>query len=204
MDESLENQSADAILKEKLRLKKHREKLRDNPTAYTQDMERKSVTLVSLLKKSGYNKMDKNNPRCLQLAYDITMAIFEAQGCKPYFHIDSDLPYCWNVPAKWNLNYIYYEWGHMKSRHNHEKKADDIKNLCLQSQRCNQHIQSGLDTEDLKIYGGKLAEIIDKNEASFKKFYASPKWVKLEERLFEFKSRPYIKKSDIKVGAGIL
>jgi len=195
MNEIFKNESADANNKKKLMLQQHREALKRNKEAYTKDLNRKSVTLVSLIKKSGFNKMDKNNPECLDLAKNITLIIFKAQNYKPYFHIESELSYCWNVPSKWDLDYIYYEWGHMRSRHNHAREADNIKNLCLQSQRCNQHIQSGLDIEDLKIYGGKLAEVINKNEASFKILFSSPEWEDLERELDKFKSRPYNKKS---------
>ncbi|MFP1757551.1 hypothetical protein [Lonsdalea quercina] len=177
--------------KQAVKLNEHRESLKKNPNAYTVDLERKWETLVRILKASRYHKMDLKNPECVDLARDITMAIFNAQGCKPYFHIDSDLPFCWNVPSKWYKNYIYYEWGHMNSIHNHANKAKIIKNLCLQSQRCNQHIQSALDIEELKKYGGKLEEVINKNQASFAALHASDEWKALEDRLIPFRSRGF-------------
>lgn len=182
--------------KTEYKLNDHRKSLMDNPNAYTEHLKEKSLTLIDILKGSGYHKMDRSKPESELLALDITMAIFNAQGCKPYFHIEGELPFCWNVTKEWGKNYIVYEWGHMNSKHNHDKKAKVLKNLCLQSQRCNQHIQSGLDIEDLKKYGGKIEEVIIKNQDSFEKLYNSQEWKLLEERLNNFKSRAIKKKTD--------
>ena len=88
-------------------LRAHRERLADNPAAYTEDLSRIRVTVVDHLKEAGYRRVTKN--RCGSLVDEFVNLIFETQDRLPFFHIDSPLPYCWNAPRHFYLNYIRYE-----------------------------------------------------------------------------------------------
>lgn len=192
-------------------LQKHREMLKLNTKdAFTRDLDRKADTLCGLIQKAGHGSFTKKKPKCRRLARLITYMIFRAQDQKPYFHIDyektdSGLPLCWNVPSKWNLNYIYYEWGHINSRHSLGAEAETIANLCLQSQRCNQHIQSGLNVKDLKAYGGALKEVIEKHERAFKELHNSERWLRIMKQVEKYKTKNPRKKvtSGSKVAAAV-
>lgn len=75
------------------------------------------------------------------------------------FHVEgTELPLCWNSPKDWEKDYIKYEWGHLLSRNQNAATADRIENLALYSARCNQHIQTSLDVQELMIYGGIIAQ----------------------------------------------
>jgi hypothetical protein len=86
-------------------------------------------------------------------------AIFATQDEKPFFHVDGELLYCWNAPKDWDKDYIRYEWGHLSSR-NQNKVAHNIQNLCLQSARCNQHVQTSMDIDEVLKWldGSQVAE----------------------------------------------
>ena len=77
------------------------------------------------------------------------------------FHVEgTELPLCWNAPKNWDLNYVKYEWGHLHSRDQNPVAAHRLENLALYSARCNQHIQTSMNTEELMTYGGVLAQRI--------------------------------------------
>ncbi len=61
------------------------------------------------------------------------------------------------------------------------------KNLCLMSPRCNQHIQSSMNIDELLVYGGALEAVIRKNLAARQALFASEKWKSLVARLSRFK-----------------
>lgn len=170
-------------------LQDHRESLRKNGNAYTYDIPRCYGTVVKHLKDAGYTKITLN--RAPNEIKDFVDYIFEAQDKKPFFHIDAScgLPFCWNAPSKggWDVDFIKYEWGHMNSRNQNGDRAHCIENLCLQSARCNQHIQSSMNVEELLEYGGRLAEVIMKNKASRVALFSSEKWQFLLERLEQWK-----------------
>lgn len=149
-----------------------------NPKAYTIDIERCYETVVKHLKDAGYKKLTyKREP---ELIKSFVHFIFAAQNNKPFFHIESEsnLPFCWNSPAKggWDIDYIKYEWGHLYSRNQNGDAAHSIENLCLQSARCNQHIQSSMNVTELRSYGGKLETIININLSSREKLFSSDEW----------------------------
>jgi len=123
-------------------LKEHREALKENAQAYTEDLPRLRTTAVYHLKRCGFSRITLS--RCGYLVDNFVNMIFDAQNRQPFFHIDSVLPFCWNSPKDWNKNYIKYEWGHLRSV-NQNNDAHQLENLCLQSARCNQHIQTSMD-----------------------------------------------------------
>jgi len=166
-------------------LLEHRQSLSKNPEAYCHDISRCYGTAVKHMKDAGYKKITLN--RAPQEVKDFVDYIFESQDKQPFFHIESEsgLPFCWNSPSKngWDIDYIKYEWGHLNSRNQHGSAALSIENLCLQSARCNQHIQSSMNVDELKAYEGKLREVIEKHEVKRKKLFDSENWKKLLDRL---------------------
>ncbi|MBN2657904.1 MAG: hypothetical protein JXR86_12645 [Spirochaetales bacterium] len=128
-------------------LYEHRMNLKNNPNAYTEDLERCYQSIIIHLKNAGYKKITYN--KATEEIIELVNLLFEAQDNKPFLHIDygDGLPFCWNSPYKgaWELNYIKYEWGHLESRNQNGRTAHNIENLCLQSARCNQHIQSSMN-----------------------------------------------------------
>jgi len=137
-------------------LRFHRETLASNPDAYIADLPRLQNTVVDHLKSCGYSKVTFT--RCPELIEKYVNCIFETQDRKPFFHIGGSLPYCWNSPKDWDKDFIRYEWGHLRSR-NQNESAHKITNLCLQSARCNQHIQTSMDIDEvLKWLEGSVVE----------------------------------------------
>ena len=170
-------------------LAEHRENLKKNSDAYSMDMERCYSTVVKHLKDVGYKRITLK--RAPEVVKKFVNLIFLSQDKKPYFHIESKsgLPFCWNSPSNkgWDIDYIKYEWGHLMSRNQNGRNAHNIENLCLQSARCNQHIQSSMNIEELKAYGGKLEKVIIKNEKSREKLFKSDDWQVLLQDLSKWK-----------------
>lgn len=127
----------------RITLREHRAALAANPNAYEADLPRTYETLARKLSEFGYRRV----PR--PLVVEIVEALFSAQGRRPLFHIEGDLPYCWNAPKDWGYDYIRYEWGHLNSR-NQNADADFVENLGLSSARCNQHIQTSMDIAEVR------------------------------------------------------
>jgi hypothetical protein len=169
-------------------LKEHRESLNNNPNAYTADLERCERTLfirdgrtkqrrdpsISNLTESRLIKLNKT-----YLSKQLIKLLFKAQNNKPFFHIEqSTLPMCWNAPKDWNKDYIKYEWGHLYS-HNQlsDNYTETFANVCLQSARCNQHIQTSMDIDELLIYGGVLSQVIQRNLENREKLFRSQELV---------------------------
>jgi hypothetical protein len=166
-----------------MRLIDHRIAISKNPRALIFDIERCYRTVVPHLKRSGYPKI--TNRRAETPIKQFVDAIFEAQNNRPFFWIEAknELPYCWNSPQKsgWDIDYIKYEWGHLISLNQGGKDAHRLENLYVQSARCNQHIQSSMNADELIEYGGKLADVINTNNARRKELFASDRWAKINE-----------------------
>lgn len=151
-------------------LRQHRQLLADNPLAFTDDLTRAKRTIIRHLRSYGYTLLKASKPPPVVAEY--VDAIFKTQGCKPFFNIDSELPYCWNAPKHWDKNYIRYEWGHLKSK-NQNNAASDIENLCLQSARCNQHVQTSMDISEVSEWlkgsevASRIAEILEARKELF-------------------------------------
>lgn len=167
----------------------HRTKLKNNPCAYSHDISRCYETVVKHLKDAGYKRITYLRAKGLVEKY--VNFIFDAQGNKPFFHIvtENGLPFCWNSPSKggWDIDYIKYEWGHLSSWNQNGDAAFCIKNLCLQSARCNQHIQSSMNVEELLAYDGKLREVIELNISKRNYLFESEPWLALEKELAQWK-----------------
>tara|TARA_R110000824_G_C14913483_1_gene646894 strand:- start:36 stop:623 length:588 start_codon:yes stop_codon:yes gene_type:complete len=169
-------------------LLEHRNAIKDNPNSYTDDLERcernilthlKMTPSLSALTESRVKK--STQPTIMKRLVTI---LFEAQNKKPFFHIEkSTLPMCWNAPKDWNKDYIKYEWGHLFSINQSGTNAHNIENISLQSARCNQHIQTSMNVDELLVYGGELASIIERNLETRQKLFNSQEWIDLRSDL---------------------
>lgn len=110
--------------------------------------------------------------------------LFNAQENTPIFHVEgSEFPLCWNRSKDWNLKYIKYEWVHLHSINRAKEKSNKLRNLALYSARCNQHIQASMNIEELMIYGGILADRINKILINRKTLFQSKEWQGIESEL---------------------
>jgi hypothetical protein len=171
-------------------LLQHRQELAANPEAYAKGLKRAARTSAPHLKKAGYPLLTPTRSEAERTEF--VQLIFRAQGERPFFHIEAPFPYCWNAPSNggWDINYIKYEWGHLRSINQNPESAFEIENLCLMSARCNQHIQSSMNVEELLVYGGALEAAIRQNLASRQALFASEAWKSLIAKLHKFKM-PY-------------
>lgn len=171
-----------------MKLIEHRINISKNDNAYTfdvfNDTERLIKSLIPHLKKAKYDNVTfgKHSDILRKIIYKL----FETQDFTPIFHVEgTQYPLCWNRPADWDKNYIKYEWGHIHSINQNEDKAFDIKNLGLYSARCNQHIQSSMDVQELMVYGGILSYRITNVLTKRRFLFATKEWEDLENRLKE-------------------
>ena len=167
-------------------LRAHRETLAKNPTAYIADLVRVRKTAVHHLKTSGFVRVTRS--RCAPLVDRFVEALFDTQDRMPFFHVDNALPYCWNAPKDWDKDYIRYEWGHLSSR-NQNEDAHNIQNLCLQSARCNQGVQTSMDISEILFWldGSRVAErvraVLDRRQ----RLFSSNSWKDLLSELSRFR-----------------
>jgi hypothetical protein len=69
--------------------------------------DRLQQTLVGHLRKMGYQRV--SDP----VRKNIVELLLDTQDRKPFFWIESTLPFCWNNPKYWNKTSIAYQWGHL-------------------------------------------------------------------------------------------
>jgi hypothetical protein len=168
------------------RLSDHRRALHRNPRAYEEDIETGIGGLVTrladYLRKDGELQINlKRHRKVLQRAVQL---IFDAQDRRPMFHVEgTELPLCWNHPKNWHIDYIKYEWGHLKSLNQEPQANRTIRSFALYSARCNNHIQTSLHLEELMVYGGILAQRIASVLTSRRKLFESKEWRELEGQL---------------------
>ena len=167
-------------------LRHHRQQLAANPAAYTQDIPRTKRTIIKHLKDCGYSLLKESLN--VSAVDDLVDVIFETQQRHPFFHIENELPYCWNAPMDWDKNYIRYQWGHLISR-NQNVTAHQLTNLCLQSARCNQHIQTSMDISEVSIWleGSAVAKRIADVLAARESLFTSPRWHAILDRLARYR-----------------
>ncbi|MDR2964591.1 MAG: hypothetical protein LBU88_02320 [Treponema sp.] len=136
----------------------HRKNIDKNPKAYIVDLENDRLvgTFINHIKSDF--KETKFESKNKEIIKRIILLLFETQDKRPFFHVEgTELPLCWNRPADWDCNYIKYEWGHLLSKNQNPNKVNVIENLGLYSARCNQHIQSSMNIQELMVYGGLIA-----------------------------------------------
>lgn len=174
------------------RLEDHRKNISlKGEEAYYNDKEklRLARNVVKYFILSGYPYFTRRLKEGKELTLKFVEIIFTLQCKRPFFHVENSQGkvMCWNRPSLWDKDYIMYEWGHLKSINQNGDDAHKLENLCLQSARCNQHIQTSLDVEELKIYGGKLEAIIEDHLKRRDYFFSNdPSWKEFLDQLAEF------------------
>ena len=156
----------------------HRQSIAKNVDSYTYEIEnnidRLIRTLIPYLRSSGVKLSSIKHKDSLAT---IIKKLFDAQEQRPIFHVEgTDLPLCWNSPGDWDKNYIKYEWGHLRSKNQNQTDIFSIENFALYSARCNKHIQSSMNIEELMIYGGILAQRISNVLTKRRILFASQDW----------------------------
>ena len=169
-----------------MKLVEHRRIIHDNLDAYEIDLrsERLVKSIVNHIREDFSDvRFDQNKRDILK---EIILLIFDAQEHRPFFHVEgTELPLCWNRPADWDKNYIKYEWGHLLSKNQKPEKSSSIENIGLYSARCNQHIQSSMNIQELMVYGGLLAQRISNVLIKRRILFASNEWKQLIQELKE-------------------
>lgn len=167
-----------------MKLREHREILNNNIYAYTEDLrsDRLVGTMIVYIRKEFANT--KFNATKKPILKEILNLLFEAQDKRPFFHIEgTELPLCWNNPGDWNINYIKYEWGHLWSKNQSPERYASLKNLGLYSARCNRHIQSSMNIEELMVYGGSLSQRISNVLTKRRLLFESNRWNDLVKQI---------------------
>ncbi|AEE20364.1 hypothetical protein JM84_2297 [Dokdonia sp. Hel_I_63] len=164
----------------------HRRIINKNPQAYETDLESERLvkSIINHIRNDFSNvRFDKQKREILR---EIVILLFEAQEHRPFFHVEgTELPLCWNRPSDWNIDYIKYEWGHLLSQNQMPEKSSSIENIGLYSARCNQHIQSSMNIQELMVYGGLLAQRISNVLTNRRILFASKKWNNLITSLYD-------------------
>ena len=75
--------------------------------------------------------------------------------------------------------------GHLLSQNQMPEKRSSIENIGLYSARCNQHIQSSMNIQELMVYGGLLAQRISNVLTNRRILFASKKWQNLIKNLYD-------------------
>jgi hypothetical protein len=156
----------------------HRRALTQNQDAYTYEVENNSERLIRTLIPHIKGPAVSLSPRKHGAILARTIALlFETQDERPIFHVEgTELPLCWNRPLDWDKAYIKYEWGHLRSKNQNPLDEVGIADMALYSARCNQHIQAGMNIEELMIYGGLLAQRISNVLIKRRVLFASQEW----------------------------
>lgn len=165
------------MTKNKIKLIEHRTIINQNLEAYTKDLENDRLvkSMINHIRKDFPNvRFNDSKKKKLKI---IVEYIFETQSKRPFFHVEgTELPLCWNRPADWDINYIKYEWGHLLSQSQSPETSSSIQNIGLYSARCNQHIQSSMNIQELMVYGGLLAQRISNVLTQRRILFESDKW----------------------------
>jgi hypothetical protein len=156
-------------------LKEHRSLIKDT-NGIVNDVERRRLynTIKNHLRRAGVRNLSNK----ISLIHQFVDLILETQNNKPLFWIDSHLPFCWNNPRDWkNYPYIRLQWGHLQPN-NSLIECNQLENLCLQSARCNNHIQSSMPIDDVKelFRGSKTYERIVEVEEKRQFLFQSERW----------------------------
>ena len=167
------------------KLIEHRRAIAQNADAYIFEIAHNSQRLIKTLtqhiKGTGTSISPKKHGSALAKA--ITL-LFETQDQRPIFHVEgTELPLCWNSPRDWDKNYIKYEWGHLRSKNQNPLDSVGLESMALYSARCNQHIQSSMNIEELMIYGGVLAQRISSVLTKRRVLFASIEWQNIMNEL---------------------
>lgn len=169
-----------------MKLIDHRRIIENSPHAYSKDLEDERLvkTLINHIKNDFPNtRFDQTKRLFLKEAVNL---LFNTQDNRPFFHVEgTELPLCWNRPADWDCDYIRYEWGHLLSQNQNPDNKNAIENLGLYSARCNQHIQSSMNIQELMVYGGLIAQRITTVLTKRRILFESQEWSNLMKKIGE-------------------
>lgn len=157
-------------------LEKHRSALaQSGDAAYWSDAEQARVVKTLAAHLPGTSKANRER---------FVAMIWETQDQKPFFHVDGALPFCWNSPKNGGKAFIVYEWGHLEPRSVKHMKHQ-LENLCLQSQRCNNHVQAGASVDTIEEWsvGSMLALRIQHVQRQRKALFARTEWKELKAQM---------------------
>ena len=167
-----------------MKLIEHRQIIDKSPNAYEKDLEddRLVKSIINHIREDFSNvRFDQNKKIILK---KLIILLFKAQENRPFFHVEgTELPLCWNRPSDWGIDYIKYEWGHLLSQNQRPEKSSSIENIGLYSARCNQHIQSSMNIQELMVYGGLLAQRISNVLTNRRLLFQTNEWKELIEEL---------------------
>lgn len=167
-----------------MKLIEHRRIIESSNHAYTKDIEsgRLSSTIKNHIKHDFPNVRFTSEKKVI--LNRVVQLLFETQDMRPFFHVEgTELPLCWNRPADWDCDYIKYEWGHLLSQNQNPDSRGSVENLGLYSARCNQHIQSSMNIQELMVYGGLIAQRISNVLTKRRLLFASAEWKDLIVKL---------------------
>lgn len=165
----------------KITLREHRNLLQSNPNRYEAGYQSAKDNWVrhaySYYRDPSSNRVEKRRLKeHLGLMADLT---FEAQNRRPLFEID-DKCFAWNSPRFFSDNFIRYEIGHIRPKN--KGGLSIVSNLCFQSARCNQHIQSALNIDEVLFLLGHHTSVRQRIE-SLLSLHTSTEWIDLENQL---------------------
>jgi len=161
-------------------LTEHRQNLKDNNNVFAEDKQRAITNWAnhcwSYVKQHG--KLTKK--QATPILQHMAEMVWEAQNGQPLFQFDapsSGLPMSWNRPQDGELNYIRYEIGHIHPQL--EGGESNPENLTFQSARCNQHIQSSLDIDEVMEYFDNISPVqVRMNKLN--ELHHSDEWIELK------------------------
>ena len=165
-------------------LNEHRTMLGANPSRFTEDKERAIQNWVKHAWESARRVTSLSKKQSVPILKDMALLVWEAQGGVPFFNFgEVERPVCWNRPQDGMKNYIRYEIGHLNPRSN--GGGSEPENLCFQSARCNQHIQSSLPIDEVMGFYFETNEEVAGRLESLKRLHSSQRWVDLRILVFE-------------------
>jgi hypothetical protein len=156
-------------------LQEHRQLLKkSNGRIHKSEQERLYSTVKPHLIKAGVKSLRTKS----EYIICFVNMIIDTQDGQPFFWIDSKLPFCWNNPRDWSkYEYIRFQWGHLEPT-NSLTDCNQLENLCLQSARCNNQIQSSMPLRDLKelFFGSKTYDRIIEVEEKRRTLFNTSGW----------------------------
>ena len=164
-------------------LTEHRKNISDNKDAFVQDKDRAIANWIkhcwTYVRSHGSLSKRESTP----ILEEMAELVWNAQMGMPLFQFNASstgLPMSWNRPQDGELNYIRYEIGHIHPQL--EGGESNPENLTFQSARCNQHIQSSLDIDEVMTYFDNVSEVKSRMN-HLNDLYHSEIWTSLKDSL---------------------
>jgi len=163
-------------------LVEHREMIANNPLCFSQDKERAIKNWIEHAWKGVRGSATLTKSKASPILKEMALLVWEAQGGAPLFSFGrNESPVCWNSPRYGTKNYIMYEIGHMNPISN--GGTSQPENLCFQSARCNQHIQSSLPMDEVIGFYFQTNEEVKARLESLQSLHKTNLWKELKASL---------------------